>query len=700
MCGIAGIVSLGPTRDIEEARLLRMRETLQHRGPDGAGLWQEPGVGLTHRRLAIVDPSGGHQPMPNEDEQIWIVYNGEVYNHADLRPALEARGHRYRGRSDTETLLHLYEEDGDALVERLRGMFAFAIWDRARRRLLLARDRLGIKPLYYAVRDRELLFGSEIKALVAAGVRPECHDEVTAEFLASGYVGGEQTLYRDIRRLPPGHLLTWSPEDGMTLRSYWRPRASRASWEPTTFRAETGRLREELTSAVRRHLMSDVPLGVLLSGGVDSTALAALAAGMTDAPLQTFSVGFDDRDADELPYARDTARWLGSAHHEVRVTPRQFFDAVPTLVWHEDEPPAFPSSVPLYFVSALARDHVKVVLTGEGADELFLGYNRYRVTLWNERLSRLYGAVTPRRLRDGVRHRIAGLPPRLRRYVGRSFLGLAGDRRTLVFDNFAVFPDQLRQSLLAAPDAGTRDPYATALLDGEDDGDDLRDRMCSADLQTYLQELLMKQDQMSMAASIESRVPFLDDTLVERVTAMPGGYRLRGWQTKAILRAAVRDVVPPAVLTRRKLGFPVPLGRWLRGEFWPVVEEFVLGDRARARQVFRPDALRRLAAAHRAGAADHAARLWLLITMEVWRRVVLEGEDPAAVMRPVWRRMGCGDAGAVDQDGRVVAGGHRRPAAHVPDAGGAVASARGRRRDDPSSARGRERTRPTPAGVP
>jgi len=634
VCGIVGIVKLNPEEAVEEARLKGMRDVLRHRGPDGEGLLIDGPVGLGMRRLAIVDVAGGQQPIANEDRTAWIVYNGEIYNHADLRPGLERRGHSYRTRSDTETILHLYEEEGDRCVERLRGMFAFAIWDRARERLLLARDRLGIKPLYFARTDHELLFASEIKAILAAGpVRPAFNPAILPEFLATGFVSGEETFFQGVRKLRPGRTLAWSPGVGFRERRYWRLPVDLDD-SPKTLEQRATEVRARLESAVRSHLMSDVPLGLFLSGGIDSSGLAALMAPMVREPIRTFAVGFSDLEANELAYARLAARAVGALHREVVVSPAEFFSALPQLVWHEDEPIAFPSSVPLYFVSRLAREHVKVVLTGEGADELFLGYNRYRVTAWNERLGRAYWASLPRMLRGRVSALVSRLPRPVRRYAARTFLALEPGPRALFYENFAAFPVILQSRLLADPGllAG-RDPYAEGLRCWEDAPGGTLERMSHADLQTYLVELLMKQDQMSMAASVESRVPYLDHPFVEHAAAIPGRFRLRGWQTKAVLRAALRDVVPPEILARRKMGFPVPVGRWLRGPFWPVVQEFVLGPRARARGLFEPSCLRRLAEEHRAGRAAHGDRLWLLVNLEIWQRIFLDGDDVAGVMR-------------------------------------------------------------------
>src|SRR2546427_819032 len=635
MCGIVGIVKLDPEETVDEARLKRMRDVLRHRGPDGAGLWIEGPIGLGHRRLAIVDVAGGHQPMANEDQTAWIVFNGEIYNHASLRPELEARAHRSRTGSDTETIIHLYEEEGERCVERLKGMFAFAIWDRTRGRLLLARDRLGIKPLYYACTDRELLFASEIKAILAAGsVRAEFNEAVLPEFLATRFVAGEETFFRGIRKLLPGRTLSWSLADGFRERRYWRlPFVTDDS--PAELQERASHLRTRLEAAVRSHLMSDVPLGLFLSGGLDSSGLAALMAPMVEEPIRTFSVGVPEADANELDYARLVARAVGAEHREVVVPGTDFFGVLPRLVWHEDEPIAFPSSVLLYFVSRLARDHVKVVLTGEGADELFLGYNRYRVTAWNERAGRVYRFVPPA-VRAAIRNSVGAWPAPVRRRARRTFVALESGPRALFCENFSVFPTAVQRQLLADPTLlDARDPHPEALrcFPGAPGG--TLDRMSHADLQTYLVELLMKQDQMSMAASVESRVPFLDHEFVEHVAAMPGRFKLRGWQTKAVLRDALRDVVPRPILARKKMGFPVPVGRWLRGPFWPIVQEFVLGSRARRRGLFEPGAVQRLAEQHRAGVAEHGDRPWVPTNLEIWQRVFLDGDDAPSVMRGV-----------------------------------------------------------------
>lgn len=628
MCGIVGILRLNPRDSVEPARLERMRDVLAHRGPDGKGIWTEGPIGLGHRRLAIVDVAGGHQPMSTEDESLWITFNGEIYNHATRRAELERRGHRYRTRSDTETILYLYQEHGDRCVEQLDGMFAFALWDRTRGRLLLARDRLGIKPLYYAATDDEIVFASEIKAILTSGaLRPEFNRTLLPEFLASGFAAGRPTFFRGVHKLLPGHTLTWSRSEGRREQRYWQLPTAPAD-SGLSLRQSAEQVRAALTEVVRSHLMSDVPLGLFLSGGLDSSLLAAVMAPLVKEPIRAFNVSFADKEADESIYARAAADAVGAVSHGVVVTPEEFFRELPRLVWHEDEPIAFPSSVPLHFVSRLARDHgVKVVLTGEGADELFLGYQRYRVTAWNSRLGRPLWAL------GGGRAPLRGLVERLpavaRRYAARTFLALDEGPRSLFFDNFAVFPEARQRDLLV--DAGSLDagaPYAEGMRLYQQASGGPLERASYVDLQTYLVELLMKQDQMSMAASIESRVPFLDHGFVERAVALPTRCKLRGWQTKAVLREVARGLVPTSIIHRRKMGFPVPVGRWLRGPFSALVDDLVLSPRARARGLFRPEAMTRLVAEHRAG-ANHGQRLWLLANLELWQRIFLDGEDPS-----------------------------------------------------------------------
>lgn len=625
-------MKFSPGATVREGRLRAMRDSMTHRGPDDAGSVVRGPVGLAHRRLSIIDLAGGHQPMCDPEERFWIAYNGELYNFRSLRRTLEQRGCRFRTRSDTEVILRAFEVYGVDCVEHLRGMFAFAIWDDREQRLFLARDRLGIKPLYFAERDDELLFASEIKGLLAGlPGSPRFNRAVLPEYLASRYVAGEETFFEGVNKLLPGHRMLWTPSGGLRRERYWQP--PEAQDDPgVSYETHVQAVRAGLEDAVESHLVSDVPLGLFLSGGIDSTVLASLTAPRISGPVQTFSVGFSEREANEFDYARMAARHVGARHREVLLSSRQFFAELPRLIWHEDEPIAFSSSVPLNVVSRLAREHVKVVLTGEGADELFLGYDyRYRVTDWNLRLGGLYGRALPRGVRRAIAASIPRLPRSLRRYAERTFLDMDGSARDAFFENFSVFRDPARRQLLRDfpddPVVGGEVHEQGLRYYGEGPKDVLA-AMSRADLQTYLVELLMKQDQMSMAASLESRVPFLDHHLVESVSRIPGRVRLHGGTTKALLRDAVRDLVPEPIMNRRKMGFPVPVGPWLAGPHAGLVDEYVLGDRARQRGYFRPDTLQNLAAQHRSGAVDHADRLWLLINLEIWQRLFIDGESP------------------------------------------------------------------------
>jgi asparagine synthase (glutamine-hydrolysing) len=632
MCGIAGIVAADRLRDEELARLPVMRDVLVHRGPDGAGDWHDEHATLAHRRLSIVDLAAGAQPLSNEDGTVWVTYNGEIYNHADLRPELEAAGHVYRTRCDTEAIVHAYEQWGDACVSRFRGMFAFAIWDQRRRRLLLARDRMGIKPLYWAVARERLLFGSEIKAILASGlIRPRANEAALPELLSTRGIAGEETLFLGIHKLLPGHVLIF--ENGRVhTKQYWDIPASSSPVEQGFSPASwVARFRDALEESVRLRLMADVPLGMFLSGGLDSSAIAALMARLVDRPVQTFSVAFEDQAYSELRYSREVAQAIGADAHEVVIGADEFFGALPRLLWHEDEPIAHPSSVPLYFVSSLAGRHVKVVLTGEGSDELLAGYGRYPRALLNWQLGGLYERAMPDLARTWIANRLVPrLPQRLRRYAGRSFLAMPHTVDATFFDNFAAVPLREQRSLLtgALRQRATANAAYSATRQHFDEhpSADLLSRVLYADLKTYLVELLMKQDQMSMAASIESRVPFLDHHLVELVATMPREWKLSGWTTKRVLREAARDLLPRSVLERPKMGFPVPFGLWARGAWHETIRDVLLDPRTRGRGITEPRAVQALLDAHLSGRRDAGEILWSLLNLELWYRTSIDGD--------------------------------------------------------------------------
>ena len=645
MCGITGIVTTDTGILADRGMIERMRDTLTHRGPDASGAYIADGIALGHRRLSIVDVVHGQQPMYSSDGRYVIVYNGEVFNHASLRVELEAAGATYHSRSDTETVLHLFERFRTQSVERMRGMFAIAIWDAQERELFLARDRFGVKPLYYIQRaNGDLLFASEIKALLSVpGVRPQLNMGALPDFLANHAPSGSDTLFAGIKRLPPGHTLLW--RDGrVTVKEFWDLKYNNASAAPAVGSSAESALvdeyRERLTEAVRLRLMSDVPLGMFLSGGIDSAAITATMATLVREPIKTFSVAFAERQANELAYARLVAGMYKTDHHEVVVSPAEFFSMLPHLTWHEDEPLAHPSSIALYFVSQLAAKHVKVVLTGEGSDETLAGYNRYRFTRINAHLAANYERFTPKLLRAGINASVALLPvqSRFRQKVARTFLMREGGLDSLYFDNFAVFGRSAIADLLSPTSLEAVkgiDPYAAYHVALKRvSSSPLVSQLLYADTKTYLQELLMKQDQMSMAASIESRVPFLDHPLAEWVAALPLSMKLRGVTTKWILRAAMKGRLPEAIISRRKMGFPVPVGDWLRGPWRGLLDEYLCGERAKSRGLFASQAIDRLVQEHLAG-VNHTERVWSLLTFEVWARTFLDGDAPWQLRLPV-----------------------------------------------------------------
>lgn len=627
MCGINGIAySTRSGKTIEPGTVRRMRDIIAHRGPDDAGQFVEGRVGLGHRRLSIVDVSHGAQPMTNEDGSLVIVYNGEVYNHADYRAELEAKGHVYKTHCDTETILHLFEEHGPRCVDLLRGMFAFAVWNRRDRSLFLARDRFGVKPLYYHhAPDGSLTFGSEIKTLFESGeVRPEINYAALPDQFANHGTSRDETLFRNVRRLLPGHTLTW--RDGeIEISEYWDLKFE-PKFGPRADADFVDEWRETFRESVRLRLMADVPLGMFLSGGIDSSAIAAMMSRMVDAPVKTFSVGFREREANEFEFARIVAREFGTEHHEITITPDEFFDKLPDLVWHEDEPIGFIASVPLYFVSKLARDHVKVVLTGEGSDEMLAGYGRYAKALRMLELGERYESVAPAFVRSAVR---AGAS-RIGGKLSRTFLTRDADIGSLFLDNFAVFGREMQSRLFSAETKARiddSDPYSLQKRWlAKCDATETLDKLLYVDSKTYLHELLMKQDQMSMAASIESRVPFLDHRLAELSARMPVNMKLRSGTTKFLLKEAMKGILPDEILHRPKMGFPVPVGNWFRGPFWHIIDEFVLGERAQKRGMFDHGFVADLVRRHNAG-ENHDERLWALVNFEIWQRRFFDGES-------------------------------------------------------------------------
>jgi len=606
----------------ERAWLEAAAESMSHRGPDDAGFLIDDGVGLGFRRLSIVDVATGAQPLTNEDGSIRIVYNGEVYNHAELRAELEARGHRYRTTSDTETLVHAYEEWGDEFVTRLRGMFAFAIHDRNRRRLLLARDRAGIKPLYLARAGRALVAASEIKALFAfPGVERRVHLPGVVEHLTLRYAASPGTLFEGIEKLRPAHTLAVDAK-GRAERRFWS-----VPYEPKQELGDDAALAElesRLTESVRLRLMSEVPLGALLSGGVDSSVVVALMSRLLERPVQTFSVGFDEPGPyNELPYAAMVSRHLGTEHREILVGARDLLRELPSLVWHQDEPVSEPAAIPTFLVSQLARETVTVVLTGEGGDELFAGYPKYAVDPLARRVASL-----PAVLREPLlRHGIERLPFRFRKLQVVARSARFRDEADRLAAWFAGFAGDERRRLLS-PALRVHDGLGAAAFRralGESAARRPLDRMLDADLRLWLpDDLLMKVDKMSMAASVEARVPLLDHPLIEWAARLPDRHKVRGLEGKVLLKRLARRLLPREVVDRPKVGFTVPLAPWFRGELRELLADTLLAPTCLARGYYDPAELRRTVEDHLDGRRDRSRELWTLLTLELWHRAYID----------------------------------------------------------------------------
>jgi asparagine synthase (glutamine-hydrolysing) len=631
MCGITGYITTEPSQD-PVSTIERMADSIRHRGPDDFGYYRDPWANLGFRRLAIIDVAGGHQPMSNEDGNLWLIFNGEIFNHASLRPALEAAGHQYRNRSDSETIIHSYEQYGPDCVSRFRGMFAFAIWDKNARRLFIARDRLGKKPLYYYWDGRVFAFASEIKALLEhPAISPKLEESLLPEYLAFGYVSEERTMFSGIRKLMPGHYLTLdvSGAPKLEIRQYWDiplPQAEErddASW--------IRECRERLEETVRMRLMSDVPLGMFLSGGVDSSAIAAIMKRQFDGPVKTFAVGYQEAEFSELSYARQVANSIGTDHHEVVVSMDDFFNALPRLIWHEDEPITWPSSVSLYFVSKLAREHVTVVLTGEGSDEMFGGYARYRFYAMNERWLKWY-RILPGGLRNAIRSQVAStglLSAALRRKLQHTFVGRGEDLESLCLDNFySAFPLADQQRLFRSLPGAS--PYASFRRYWDRNPDlPALPRLLQSDQKTYLVELLMKQDQMSMATSIESRVPFLDHEFVEFSTRVPEHMKLRNGEGKYIVKKAIEGLVPHDIIYRKKMGFPTPLRQWLMDPRSRRLLDLLRAKDGVLSAYIDGAALDSLLERQVSGQEDATDRIWRLLNFQLWGDMFLTGKRDA-----------------------------------------------------------------------
>ena len=622
MCGFAAFFDPDGVRP-DPRWMADAAAALAHRGPDDDGLLIEDGVGLAFRRLSIVDLATGHQPLSNEDGSLWIVYNGEIYNHADVRRELESLGHRYRTRSDTETVVHAYEQWGEGCLDRLRGMFAFALWDRPRRRLFAARDRLGVKPLYLAQAGRAFVCASEIKALFAfPGIERAVSLEGVVEHLTLRYSAAPATLFRGIEKLPPGHQVT-ADREGRRMRRYWRVEA----WEPKLALSNEralDELAERFTESVRIELMSDVPLGALLSGGVDSGLVVAAMSRLLDRPVQTFSVGFDAPGPySELPFARRVAEHCRTEHREIVVGAADMLRELPRLVWHQDEPVSEPAAIPTFLVSTLARRSVTVVLTGEGGDELFAGYPKYAADPLARGIARLPAAVRSALLDQLVDRLPFGF--RKLQVAGRSARFLDEAERLAAW--FAGFAGEERSGLLgpalAGHDGAAVRAFETALADTT--ARRPLDRMLDVDLRLWLgDDLLPKMDKMSMAASLEARVPLLDHLLVEWAARLPGRHKVRGLEGKVLLKRLARRWLPREIVDRPKVGFTVPLSPWFRGPLRELVADTLLSPTCLGRGYYRPEVVRAVVADHLEGRRDRARELWTLLTLELWHRAWID----------------------------------------------------------------------------
>lgn len=638
MCGITGAVWTEPEKAIDRTTLGRMTDVLRHRGPDDEGCYRSeyclrpgleavPGVALGFRRLSIIDLAAGHQPMTNEDGTIHIVFNGEIYNYQDLRRRLEGTGHAFRTHSDTEAIVHLYEDVGPDVFSHLNGMFAIAIWDANRQRLVLGRDRLGKKPLVYRREPGRLAFASELKSLLEIpGVPRELDPQAIDEYLTYQYVPHPRTILRGIAKVPPGHLAVYHCGE-LTVRPYWQPDFNVEENLPAEeYRQQ---LRELLTSSVQMRLQSEVPLGAFLSGGTDSTIVVGLMQKLCKEPVRTFSIGFPVAEYDETHYARLVAEQLGTIHEEFRVEP-DALDILPRLVWHYDEPFADSSAIPTWYVSELTRRHVTVALTGDGGDELFAGYPRYRAVWLASGFDRLPGVVRRvlagqywQRLPSSARQK--SIRRRLRRFT--ESLGLSPDRRYLEW--ISIFNESRRAEL-----------YSESFVETLPDVDPLEflleaRRRCSqrdpvtaislTDLVTYLPcDLMTKVDIASMAHSLECRQPILDYRVVELAARMPIQLKFRRGKGKQIFMETFSDLLPRAIQVRRKMGFGVPLDHWFRGPLSGFARDVLLDRRTVGRGFFREEVIRQLLDDHIAGRFDHSYRLWALLFLELWQRQWLD----------------------------------------------------------------------------
>jgi asparagine synthase (glutamine-hydrolysing) len=612
MCGIVGIIYKDRERTVSESEVITMRDLLVHRGPDDKGTFIDGNVGLGHRRLSIIDLSTGRQPMTNEDGTLYIVFNGEIYNFQDLREELIKKGHTFRTKSDTEVILHLYEEEGENCPSLLNGIFAFAIWDKRKRSLFLARDHMGIKPLYYLETREALLFSSEIKSIVQGGhTEARCNVEAIPEYFIFRHISGQDTMFQGVKNLLPGHSIVF--EDGkMRVREYWSP-FPREKERNISFGEAIEELSWLIQDSVKKQLISDVPLGTFCSGGVDSSLVTAMASLSTGRPINTFSVGFHENGYDETTYARAVSKQYGTNHHEVRLTNEAFTDLLPRMIWHNDEPLNFANSIQIYAISKLAKEHVTVVLTGEGADELFGGYPRYL-------LPKMAGWFRK-------------IPPGLRKLIAKNG-NLLGDHRFEKITRYSAYPSRetyllnsgfldkhFVDSILHRPSVNSFPFREESLSKAEALSLDAVNRLSLLDQQNYLVSILNRQDKMSMAASIESRVPLLDYRIVEFANRLPSQYKIQRFQTKAIVKKVAEGFLPQLIINRRKSGFGVPLAEWFREEkgLGKLIDE--ISNDYRNKHIVKTYNLHHFVKEHKNCIRDHSEFLWSVTNFLMWHDI-------------------------------------------------------------------------------
>jgi len=626
MCGICGKLNFDQNSSVDPALIRAMLETIRHRGPDDEGVYSGTRVGLGHRRLSIIDLTTGHQPLSNEDGTVWIVFNGEIYNYQELRPFLLSKGHTFKTQSDTEVIIHLYEELGPGCLERLRGMFAFAIWDERTKTLFLARDRVGIKPLYYCLTDRSLVFASEIKAILAdPAVDRQIAPEIIDRFLTFFYLPGEETLLKGISKLAPGYYLL--VKDGRPeIRQYWDLSFSKPGESPSQKEAER-QLIDLLAETVEQHMIADVPVGVLLSGGVDSTAVLSFAVERTDKEVSSYTVGFSDRGfADERPYARLAADTFGTQHRDMTISAADFMEFMPQYVWHMEEPVCEPPAIAMYYVSKLARNYVKVLLSGEGGDEAFAGYSNYRNLLWLERVKRGLSPLNGALARGLSLASWLFQSPRAAKYVPLMKAAFPDYYYSRTSNPYRSTRDGL-ENLYSADFARSIDPDYTVepvrRLQAHVRGQNTLDAMLYIDTKSWLpDDLLIKADKMTMANSLELRVSLLDHKVLEFAAALPADLKVRGFTTKYLLKTALGRRVPKSILDRRKVGFPVPYESWLRKDLRGWVHDLLFDRVTTSRGYFETKAVERLVARDEC-MGGYSKEIFCLAVLELWHRVFL-----------------------------------------------------------------------------